>query len=55
MYGIIWVIFGLVVGLWASTDATCRKKSGFLTFLLVLLGGPVGLIAWLLFRPEKTY
>jgi len=37
---------------WAAYDASRRKKSAVLVFLLVLfLQFPMGLIAWLVFRP----
>jgi len=39
---------------WAYHDAQARGKSGCLVVLLVfLLSWPVGLIVWLVFRPEK--
>lgn len=39
--------------IWAYGDAEDRGKSGCLVALLVLLlSWPVGLIAWLVFRPE---
>ena len=38
---------------WAYGDAEARGKSGCLVALLVLLlTWPVGLIAWIIFRPE---
>ncbi len=43
-------IFSIV---WAYGDAERRGKSGCLVALLVvLLSWPVGLIAWIVFRPE---
>ncbi|MBX4267518.1 hypothetical protein [Clostridium estertheticum] len=48
-----WFLIGLIGCIWASTDAVNRGNSGCLVFLLILLGGPVGLIIWLLIRPEK--
>lgn len=50
--GFIWIIIGFICAIWASTDAANRGKSGCLAFLLVILLGPVGLIIWLLIRPE---
>jgi hypothetical protein len=58
---ILGVLLGVVVlGLWAWSilwaygDAERRGKSGCLVALLVLLlSWPVGLIAWLVFRPEE--
>ena len=39
---------------WAYGDAERRGKSGWLVALLVLLlSWPVGLIIWLIFRPEE--
>ncbi len=48
-------ILALVIGsiIWAFSDAEKRGKSGCLVALLVfLLPWPVGLIVWLLIRPE---
>jgi hypothetical protein len=42
--------------IWAYGDAENRGKSGCLVALLVLLvTWPVGLIIWLLIRPEGKY
>lgn len=41
----LWSIF------WSYDDAKARGKSGFLVAMLVILLGPAGLIAWLIFRP----
>lgn len=50
--GILCVYIWSIV--WAYRDAEARGKSGCLVALLVLLLPlPVGLIAWLVFRPEK--
>jgi hypothetical protein len=38
--------------LWTANDAKERGKSPVLVCLLVLLSFPLGLVAWLLFRPE---
>jgi len=39
---------------WAYRDAEARGKSGCLVVLLVLLAAwPLGLIIWLVFRPER--
>lgn len=53
MIALIWLLIGLVASIWALSDASDRGKSGCLVFLLVFLGGPIGLIVWLLIRPEK--
>jgi len=58
---ILEVLLGLaILGLWgwsivwAYGDAERRGKSGCLVALLVLLlSWPVGLIAWLVFRPDE--
>jgi len=40
--------------IWAYGDAQSRGKSGWLVALLILLlSWPIGLIAWVVFRPEK--
>ena len=39
---------------WAYSDAENRGKSGCLVALLVmLLSWPIGLLAWVVFRPER--
>ena len=53
MGAIIWFLIGLVCSIWATIDASNRGKSGCLVFLLVFLLGPIGLIIWLLIRPEE--
>lgn len=60
------VAWGLIAGfliawlasiVWAFRDARRRGKSGVLVALLVaLLSWPLGLIAWLVFRPgDRTH
>jgi hypothetical protein len=49
------VLFGLYAWsiVWAYGDAEKRGKSGCLVALLVIfLSWPIGLIAWLVFRPD---
>lgn len=38
---------------WGYRDGECRGKEGWLVALLVLTG-PVGLLAWLALRPEQV-
>jgi len=49
--GILLIGFALLVRMTAS-DARNRGKSPLLVVLLVLISFPLGLIIWLLFRPE---
>lgn len=55
--GVLFIVayLALVIGfiIWAYGDAERRGKSGCLVLLLVLLSFPLGLIIWLIFRPEK--
>ena len=65
--GLIATVVGICIGLpmliafiwsvfWAYSDAEKRGKSGCLVALLVLLvTWPVGLIIWVLIRPEDKY
>ncbi|MDF2519973.1 MAG: hypothetical protein K0R84_601 [Clostridia bacterium] len=53
MGALIWFSIGLIACIWAAIDASDRGKSGCLVFLLVFLGGPIGLIVWLLIRPQN--
>ena len=49
------IVFGLWVWsiVWAYRDAERRGKSGLLVALLVaFLSWPLGLLAWVIFRPE---
>ena len=57
------LVFGLVVfgglmfvlvhsSLWAARDASQRGKSGWLVGLLVFLTWPIGLLFWLVARPN---
>lgn len=58
---IVYILAAIAVGgayfvsiVWAAGDAEARGKSGCLVGLLVaLLSWPLGLIAWLVFRPER--
>ncbi|RMH01308.1 MAG: hypothetical protein D6706_02015 [Chloroflexi bacterium] len=66
-FGIGELIFILCIGLpilflyvssiiWAFFDARSRGKSGCLVALLVMfLSWPLGLIAWLIFRPNRRW
>jgi uncharacterized membrane protein YwaF len=38
--------------IWAYADAERRNKSGCLVALLVFLFWPIGLLIWLIFRPD---
>ena len=40
---------------WVYRDADSRGKSGGLVAFVVLLMGPAGLIAWLVFRPDEQH
>ena len=52
--GLVFAIVFLWSVIWAYNDAERRGKSGCLVALLVfLLSWPVGLIIWLVFRPEE--
>lgn len=46
----------LYSAIWAYGDAEARGKPGCLVALLVLLfSWPLGLIMWIVFRPEPTW
>jgi hypothetical protein len=61
-FGIIGIIIGLVLlvlycwsVVWAYKDANRRGKPGWLVAILVaLMSWPLGLVLWLLFRPNTT-
>ncbi|MBZ5583555.1 MAG: hypothetical protein LAQ30_15375 [Acidobacteriia bacterium] len=44
----------VVLILWAIKDAMSRRKSPLLVVIAVVFFFPVGLIAWLLFRPAVS-
>jgi hypothetical protein len=52
------ILFAAVIGMFAWTirlcviDAQRRGKSPLLVTLLILISFPLGLILWLIFRPE---
>lgn len=51
-----YLLLPVFTAFWAFGDAGRRGKSGCLVALLVLfLAWPMGLIAWLVFRPEPRY
>jgi hypothetical protein len=55
LLAIVIVPFYLGSVFWAFGDARARRKSGCLVAILVaFLSWPLGLIAWLIFRPEET-
>jgi hypothetical protein len=49
------IFIALLIGLirWAVTDAESRGKSPLLVTIAVLFFFPMGLIAWILFRPSR--
>jgi hypothetical protein len=49
-----WILVWIACCIWGATDASSRGKSGCLVLLLFLFLGPVGVIIWLLIRPEKV-
>lgn len=58
VFGIIWLVIWILVGIWVYKDAEKRGKSGVLWLILVILLGIIGIIIWLVIRPpiggEKT-
>lgn len=48
------IVFPLLLAWWAANDAKQRNKSPMLVALCVVFFFPIGLIVWLLFRPELT-
>jgi len=52
---IIWFVIAILIALWVYKDAEKRGKSGVLWLLVVLVGGIIGIIIWLIVRPPLTY
>ena len=51
----VFVVLWLWSVVWAYGDAKSRGKSGVLVALLVaLLSWPLGLLAWIVFRPDGS-
>jgi hypothetical protein len=50
---IAFLILLTVTVFWTATDAEKRGKSPLLVCLFVILTFPVGLSAWVMFRPKK--
>jgi hypothetical protein len=48
------LFLAVVLILWAIKDAMSRRKSPLLVVIAVVFFFPVGLIAWLLFRPAVS-
>lgn len=46
------LVFPFLLAWWSVIDAARRNKSPLLVALCVVLFFPIGLIVWLLFRPE---
>lgn len=52
IYVVIFVVWIFVL-IWVYRDAESRGKSGVLWLIVVLVGGIIGLIIWLVIRPPK--
>jgi hypothetical protein len=54
VFGLAYLIVAVWSVVWAYGDAEGRGKSGCLVGLLVIfLAWPIGLLVWVIFRPEK--
>ena len=49
---IIWFIIGILIAIWVYKDAEKRGSSGILWLIIVLITGIIGLIIWLVIRPQ---
>lgn len=50
---IIWLIIAILLCVWVYRDAQSRGENAALWLLIVLITGIIGLIIWLIIRPEK--
>jgi len=50
---IIWLIIGILLGVWVYRDAESRGMSGVLWLIIFILTGIIGLIIYLIVRKEK--
>ncbi len=56
LIGLVIIPLPLLTAVWAYGDAQRRGKSGCLVALLVFfLSWPLGLILWIVFRPEDPF
>ena len=56
LIGALLLLIPILTTVWAYGDAERRGKSGCLVALLVFfLSWPLGLILWLVFRPDSAY
>ncbi len=49
---VIAVIIAIAIGVWMYRDAEKRGESGALWLIIGIVGGIIGLIVWLIVRPE---
>ncbi len=56
IFALLYLVVILLTVFWAAGDARDRGKSGLLVALLVLLlqPWPLGLVLWLVFRPNSV-
>lgn len=50
---IVWFVIAILLGIWVYRDAESRGMSGVLWLIVMLLGGLIGLIIYLIVREEK--
>lgn len=50
---IIWLIISILLCVWVYRDAESRGMNGVLWLIVVLIGGIIGLIVYLIVRKEK--
>ncbi|MFB0544771.1 MAG: zinc-ribbon domain-containing protein [Asgard group archaeon] len=48
-----WLFIGILLGVWVYHDAKDRGENGALWLIIVLFTMLIGLIIWLIVRPEK--
>jgi hypothetical protein len=53
IFGLLLIAILLGSVIWAMNDADKRGKPAWLVGILVLFTWPIGLIIWLIFRPDK--
>lgn len=50
---IVWIIISILLCIWVYKDAEARGESAVLWLIVVLITGIIGLIVWLVVRPDK--
>jgi hypothetical protein len=54
VFALIWFIIAILLCIWVYRDAESRGMNGALWLIIVLVGGVIGLVVYLVVRKDKT-